>query len=67
MTPETVVMIATALGYEAAWVLGQRRWEMEGELGILPDDLQDQFHGKFADVDRTLVSERTDDALEAMG
>ena len=56
-----------ALGYEAAWVLGQQRWQMEGELANLPNDLGGHFHGQFADIDRTLVTEQTDDALQAMG
>ena len=58
---------AVALGYEAARVQGHRRWEMEGELADLPGDLRDEFHEQLADIDRTLVTERRNEADQAMG
>lgn len=55
------------LGYEAARVLGHRRWEMEGELADSPDDLRVELYGHFADIDRALVTERGNETAKSMG
>ena len=55
------------LGYEAARVLGHRRWEMEGELADSPDDLRDEIYGHFAAIDRALLTERRNETDWSMG
>jgi len=55
------------LGYEAARVLGHRRWEMESELAETPDDLRDEIYGHFADIDQTLLMERRNETDQSIG
>lgn len=56
-----------ALGHEAARVLGLQRGEIEGALVEVPYDLRVRFDTQFAAIDRTLMTERTTDAHQALG